>query len=91
MTIEALIVTGADKRSYLLPNFDRRLLALDVAPGVFPHGPLVLWTSVSPGLLSPGELAEPTRDYAAIARKNIFLGRPPACVSRPRTTARRSG
>jgi hypothetical protein len=77
MTIEALIVSGADKRPYLLPNFDRRLLALDLAPGLFPHAPLVLWTSVSPGLFSPGELAEPTRDYSGIAKKNIFLGRPP--------------
>jgi hypothetical protein len=77
MTIEALVITGADKRSHLLPNYDRRLLAIDVAPVLFPAPPLVLWTSLSPGLLSPGELAEPTRDYSLIAKKNIFLGRPP--------------
>ena len=77
MTIEALIVSGADKRPFLLPNFDRKLMAVDIAPAVFPHGPLVLWTSLSPGLTSPGQLADPQRDYSVIAKKNIFLGRPP--------------
>jgi hypothetical protein len=77
MTIEALIVKGADKRPYLLPNIDRKLLAVDVAPALFPHAPMVLWASVSPGLFSPSGLADPTRDYTALAKKNIFLGRPP--------------
>jgi hypothetical protein len=77
MTIEAMIVTGADKRPYLLPNIDRRLLAVDVAPALFPRGPAVLWAGLSPGIITPGLLAEPSRDYSAIARKNVFLGRPP--------------
>ncbi len=82
MTIEALIVSGADKRPYLLPNIDRKLLlAVDVASSLFRHEPFVLWTSASPGLLPPGLLAEPPRDYSAIAKKNIFLGRPPKAAS----------
>src|SRR5439155_7855353 len=48
MMIEALIVTGADKRSYVLPNIDRRLLAADLA-ATLQHGPtglgLVLWAA----------------------------------------------
>jgi hypothetical protein len=77
LTIEALIVTGADKRPYLLPNIDRRLLGVDVAPAMFPHGPQVLWASLSPGVLSPGLVADTPRDYSAVAKRNIFLGRPP--------------
>ncbi len=76
MTIEALIIAGADKRPYLLPNLDRRLLALDVAQTPFPHAGQLLWGWTSPGLLSTNLLAEPARDYSAIYRKNIFLGRP---------------
>jgi hypothetical protein len=100
MTIEALIVIGADKRSYVLPNIDRRLLAVDLAAAL-QHGPtglgLVLWAAgpsgpAGPGLLAGGRRAgaapsdaamenvflDPPRRYASIARKNVFLGRPPA-------------
>ncbi|HKI36087.1 MAG TPA: hypothetical protein VKA46_29795 [Gemmataceae bacterium] len=77
MTVEALIVNGTDKRPYLLPNFDRGLMALDLATSFFPHPPTVVWASLSPGLSSPGLLADPQRNYEAVARKNIFLGRAP--------------
>jgi hypothetical protein len=99
MTIDALIVTGADKRSYLLPNIDPRLLAADLAAAL-QHGPtglgLVIWAAgpsgpVGPGLLAGRRAAAPPpesavaelfldsgRNYAAIAKKNVFLGRPPA-------------
>jgi hypothetical protein len=77
MVIEAMIINKADNRPYLLPNIDRRLLGVDVAPAVFPHGPQVLWASLSPGVLPTGLLADTPRDYAAIAKKNVFLGRPP--------------
>ncbi|HEX5269477.1 MAG TPA: hypothetical protein VFW33_03270, partial [Gemmataceae bacterium] len=49
MTIEALIVAGADKRPYLLPNFDRKLLTLDVAATPFARSPTLLWAWASPG------------------------------------------
>lgn len=77
MTVEALIIAGAEKRSYLLPNVDRRVLALDLGTSLL-RGPagvgFPLWGSVP---LAPDPLAEPQRSYAAIAKKNIFLGRPP--------------
>jgi hypothetical protein len=98
MTIEALIVTGADKRTYLLPNIPRRLLALDMAATLVgaPTGlGLAIWSAGPTGPAGPGLLAgrrmEPApadsaveemftdapRYYDAIAKKNVFLGRPP--------------
>jgi hypothetical protein len=77
MTVETLIVTGADKRSYLMPNFDRGLMKADLTSSLFKNGaPLVLWAAASPGLSPSGLLADPPRNYEAVARKNIFLGRP---------------
>jgi hypothetical protein len=76
MTVEALIVTGADKRAYLMPNFDRSLMMADITCSIFKAGrPLVLLASASPGLSSPGLLAEPPRNYEVLAKKNVFLGR----------------
>jgi hypothetical protein len=75
MLVEALIVSGTDPRPYLLPNFDRRLLALDMAASPFPHPGMIQWAAFSPGLAPRGLLADPERDYKTIARKNIFLGR----------------
>jgi hypothetical protein len=81
MTIEALVVTGADNRTWLLPNIDRRLLAVDLAAALR-HGPnflgLALWHAGPTGPPHQGDLlADPPRNYEAIAQKNIFLGRPP--------------
>src|SRR5262249_22830075 len=60
MTIEALIVTGADKRSYVLPNIDRRLLAAALAAAL-QHGRtglgMVLWAAGPSGPAGPGLLA----------------------------------
>ncbi len=53
LVIEALIVTGADNRTWLLPNIDRRLLALDLASGLcqMPTGlGLALWAAGPTGL-----------------------------------------
>ncbi len=86
MTIEALIVNGADRRPYLLPNIDRRLLAIDLAANM-QHGPtglgLATWAVGPAGRLGTGLLAEPPRYYEAIAKKNIFLGRAPKAEVRP--------
>ena len=86
MTVEALIVTGADRRPYLLPNIDRRLLAVDMAAGL-QHGPigmgLLTWAIGPSRRLGTGLLAEPPRNYEAVATKNIFHGRAPKAEARP--------
>jgi hypothetical protein len=60
MTVEALIITGADKRAYVLPNIDRRLLAADLA-ATLQHGPtglgMALWAAGPSGPMGPGLLA----------------------------------
>jgi hypothetical protein len=60
MRVEALIITGADKRAYVLPNIDRRLLAADLA-ATLAHGPtglgLALWAAGPSGPMGPGLLA----------------------------------
>jgi hypothetical protein len=80
MTVEALIVTGAEKRPYLLPNYSQTLMAIDLASAAFGGGTstaLCVWSTLSPGRLPTGLLADPERNYLAIGKKNIFLGRPP--------------
>jgi len=77
MTVEALIVAGAENRPTLLPGVARRLLAVDVVAALqrVPAGlGLVIWAAGPTGPLGPGVLAQPTRQYAAIAKRNIFLG-----------------
>jgi hypothetical protein len=77
MLVEALIVAGTDNRSMLLPAVDRRLLAVDVISALrqAPSGMgLVLWAAGPTGPAGPGVLAQPARQYAAIAKKNIFFG-----------------
>ena len=80
LTIEALIVNGADRRPYLLPNIDRRLLAIDLAANL-QHGPtglgLATWAVGPSGRLGTGLLAEPPRDYEA-DRQEEHLPRPGA-------------
>jgi hypothetical protein len=78
ITVEALVVTGADDRSFLLPNIDRRLVAFDLFAGLT-GGPMGLgmaaWAAGPTGPRGPGSLAtDPPRQYAAIGKKNIFTG-----------------
>ncbi|HMC65402.1 MAG TPA: hypothetical protein VKI65_10730 [Gemmataceae bacterium] len=78
LTIEALIVTGVENRPQLLPNVPSRLLVLDTvaALGGGPTGLAVAaWAAGPGGPLGPGMLAEPERDYTAVAARNIFFGR----------------
>jgi hypothetical protein len=88
-TVEALIVTGAGRRSELLPGVNTRLLVLDVVTALR-RGPtgvaLAPWTVLPTGPLGPGTLADPPRNYAAIAGKDIFMGPPPPRLVE-RTTA----
>ena len=77
MTIEALVLTGADKRDYLIPGVDRSSLALCTAVNL-QGGPgglwLVPWLFGPTGPYGAGRLAPEHREYAAIAGKNIFFG-----------------
>jgi hypothetical protein len=77
LTVEALIVNGVPKRNYLMPGLGPRTLALEMAAFLrgAPTGlALVPWAIGPTGPLGPGVLAEPARQYAAIAAKNIFYG-----------------
>jgi hypothetical protein len=77
LTIEALCLTGAEKRPTLLPIVDARALALDVLSSLR-GGPVWLaGLRFMVGAGGPGaseRLAETPRKYAAIAGKNLFLG-----------------
>src|SRR5215471_2679221 len=89
MSVEALVVTGADKRPSLMPSLDRRLGEADVVAGL-QSGPtglgLALWTAGPFGPQGARVLAQaegqPERDYRAIAAKNIFIGPPRSAVAR---------
>ncbi len=79
LTVEALIVSGAENRRHVLPIIDRRLLVIDAVAGLqqMPMGlALVPWTLGPTGPLGPGTLARPPHHYEAIASKNIFFGLP---------------
>jgi hypothetical protein len=78
MTVEALIVTDGDNRNFLLPNIDRRLLAIDVVMGMQGNSGLGLavWSGRTTGL------AVPSRNYEAIASKNIFIGPAPVAAKK---------
>jgi hypothetical protein len=89
MTVEALILNGTDNRSHLLPNVNQRLLAVDVlvlnaqrSGAVGLAG--IAWAVGPAGPLSPGSLAQPPRQYAAMADKNIFFGNQKAPVVKQR-------
>jgi hypothetical protein len=77
LTVEALIVNGAENRQRLMPGVDRRLALIDVVT-TMRGGPsgmaLGAWAVGPTGPLGPRTLAQPPREYAAIARKNIFFG-----------------
>jgi hypothetical protein len=77
LTVEALIVNGADNRPYLLPNLPRRVLALDVLTALRGGPPglaLAGWSAGPTGPLGPQTLASTPRLYASIAGKDIFHG-----------------
>lgn len=79
LTVDALVVQGADKRTSLMPTRDRRLLAAD-AFAAMSGGPTglgaMLWAAGPFGPHGPGVLADPERDYSALAAKDIFFGPP---------------
>jgi hypothetical protein len=88
MTIEALIVTGADKRTYLLRGVEPKLLAIDTVAALRrePLGFGMALDAISPaGRVNgpyrlkgmPFVTRGPNREYAAIAWKNVFYGPPP--------------
>ncbi len=87
MTIEALVVNGAEKRPTLMPSLDRRLAMADIV-ATWTGNPtglgVTLWTAGPFGPQGPGILADPPRNYEAISTKNIFFG-PPAAVTVQRT------
>jgi hypothetical protein len=78
MTVEALLVDGAQKRSYLIPG-EHRLLAINgLGLAALQHGPSGL--PVVPWALWPRPLIEATvpGDYPYIASNNIFYPPPAA-------------
>jgi hypothetical protein len=77
LTVEALIVAGAENRQDLLPGVTKRLAALDALAALqgAPTGlGIAMWAAGPTGPLGPRVLAQPPRQYATIAKKNIFLG-----------------
>jgi hypothetical protein len=77
MTIEVLVLSGADKRNQLLPAVDWKLAAVDVVTDLCngPTGLMVIPWAVGPtGPLGPGILASSSRQYGSIAAKDIFFG-----------------
>jgi hypothetical protein len=90
MTVEALILDGAEKRPFLMP-LDQRMLAVNglLALRHAPAGlPLVPWSADNTGLLRPVPLTTPATpgQYAEISRKNVFFAPIPPRVepSKPR-------
>src|SRR5262249_33960086 len=77
LTVEALCLDGAEKRTTLLPVVDTRLLAADVFCRLR-GGPLSLvgpaFAAGLSGPRGPGKLAERPRKYVVIAGRNVFLG-----------------
>jgi len=77
MTVEALNVAGSGNRSKLLPNVEPGLLFLNSLADLCgaPSGlALAAWAATPAGPNGPKLLADPPRQYASIANKNIFLG-----------------
>jgi hypothetical protein len=79
LTIEALVLSGAENRGQLLPGVDAKLVVTDVLT-VLQNGsgglPLVPGAVGPTGPLGPGLLAVPPRKYSGVAGKNIFFGPP---------------
>ena len=82
LKVEALLMSGADHRNYLLPNIDSEYLMRDTVAAMTGK-PLDLgaafWAIGPTGPRGPGALAQPSRDYQAILNKDIFFG-PPTVV-----------
>jgi hypothetical protein len=80
LTIEALVLAGAENRPYLTP-VDEQLLVLDAVASLRrgPGGLTLAAAATGPaGPLGARQLNSPPRQYASILGKNIFFGRPPA-------------
>ncbi|CAN5317307.1 hypothetical protein BH10PLA2_BH10PLA2_23310 [soil metagenome] len=78
LSIEALSLAGADQRKSLLPVIDPRLLAIATIGGLrrAPIGLALAPDALGPrGDLGPGKLASSDREYADLAKKDIFVGR----------------
>jgi hypothetical protein len=79
LTIEALVLSGAENRGQLLPGADPKPVVIDVL-AILQNGSAGLALvpgAVGPtGPIGPGLLAVPPRQYASIAGKNIFFGPP---------------
>ncbi|HLN27766.1 MAG TPA: hypothetical protein VK395_08475 [Gemmataceae bacterium] len=73
LTIEALVLNGAESRPYLLPNINRTLLAIDILTLLRGGAPLaqVPWSAGPAGPLGPRRLKRP-QEYAVIAARDIF-------------------
>lgn len=91
MAVEALIVLGSKPREHLMPahhiHDDPRLPFIDAVTamqGGIPGMGMLQWVLGPEGPLGPGRLADPPRDYALIATRNIFTG--PTQVERTRVT-----
>jgi len=69
MTVEAIIITGAEERPNLLPTISRKQLLLDVVTALR-GGP----TGLALIPFGPGTLARTSEQYAVIGEKNIFFG-----------------
>ena len=77
MTVEALVLAGADKRKQLLPAVDWNLAGVDVLTSLCnsPTGLIMLPSGIGPtGPLGPPILAAPARQYGSIAAKDVFYG-----------------
>ncbi len=89
LTIQALIVTGVEKRNYLIREVDPNLLAIDTVAALRrePLGFGMALDVISPAgrINGPYRLHgmpnDPKRDYSAIAYKNVFYGKPPVIVA----------
>jgi hypothetical protein len=77
MTVEALIVNGSGNRALLWTTNDRWMPMLESLCGLQIGGQglaMAAWVAGPSGPYGPGVLAQPSRDYAALAGKDIFIG-----------------
>jgi hypothetical protein len=85
LSIEALSLTGVDQRKSLLPVIDSRLLAIATIGAMrrAPIGLALAPDALGPrGDLGPKKLATSEREYADMAKKDIFVGRTAQVVDR---------